>query len=406
MATPGPADIDRSAPTAELPCYGKPLRAMTGKYWARNPALVAALTFFDLLGKLHRHGETQLPVDRPIRLLIVNWAHLGDVVAILPLLEFLANQPRIGQIGILVGSWSECIVSKLPFVKKIHYLDHFLLDRASGSKMKKMCRYFIKQHEVVKEIRNECYDVSVDLFMVFPSTHRLLCKVGIPTRIGFTSTGLGTYLTHAFDWPPDDEYILVKQLKLLQPIFGAKTPKALPPTYPGFKPSNMIARRLTADRRYVLMHIGAGDYRSWPLSNWVRLGQALMERGREIVFTGAKGSEAVIAGQIADRLGAQSVAGSLSWNEFVTSVANASLVISVDTVTGHLAACFGIPTIIFLSGRWGKKFFGPNDVNTVTLTHPVGCAPCYRSKGCETMACVKHISTEDVLAVCDQIARG
>ena len=393
----------RSGIAAKPLSYGKPLREMTGKYRARNPALVAALTFLDFLGTLHPKRHSELPTDRPIRVLVANWAHLGDVVAMLPLLQFLANHPRIGKIGVLVGSWSRCIVSELPFVDDVHCLDHFMLDRGAGSRAKKIRDYFVRQRKVVKEIRNLGYDVSVDLFSVFPSTHRLTWKANIPMRIGFSSAGLSTYLTHPFQWPTENKYILTRQLKLLEPLFGSETPETLAPTYPHFVPSASPGNRLTPDRKYVLMHMGSGDFRSWPLPNWLELGRKLQGRGSDIVFTGAKGHEAEIAGEVARQLGAQTVAGILSWNEFVTSVANAAAVISVDTVTGHLAACFSIPTIIFLSGRWGNVLFRPNNAKAVTLTFPVGCSPCWRSTGCESMACVKCISTDEAVSLFDRI---
>ena len=392
-----------ASPRSPLPRYGKQCREMTGKYRARNPALVAALAIFDLAGSAHPHRAGDLPVDRPIRILICNWAHLGDVVAILPLLKFLSNHPRIGKIGLLVGSWSACVVSDIPFIDKIHYLDHFLLDRAEKTKFERIRGYLARQRAVVKELGDYGYDASVDLFPVVPSTHRLTWKARIPVRVGFYSGGLGTYLTHPFRWPPGDEYILTKQLQLLRPILGTDTPLALPAVYPGFMPSNLADRALTANRQYVLLHMGVGDYRSWPLANWLELGRALRQRGRDIVLTGAKGREAEMAADIAKQLGAQCVAGSLSWNEFVTCVANAAAVISVDTVTGHLAACFGSPSIILLSGRWGSRFFRPNNINAVTLTHPVGCAPCYRSTGCAAMACIKYVSVEEVLSALDEI---
>ncbi len=386
--------------------YGKQRREMTGRYRARNPALVATLMFFDLLGSLHPRRKGSLPIDRPIRILICNWGHLGDVIAILPLLQFLSDHPRIGKIGVLVGSWSACIVSDLPFIDRVHCLDHFLLDRAEKTKFQKIRNYFGRQRKVIQEIRDYDYDASVDLFPVVPATHRLIWKAGIPTRIGFYSSGLGTYLTHPFSWPHDDEYILTRQLRLLRPILGADTPEALPALYPSLIRSSLAERGLTADRRYVLMHMGVGDYRSWPFANWLELGRGLKQRRRDIVFTGAKGREAEMAADAAKQLGAQSVAGALSWNEFVNSIANAAVVISVDTVTGHLAACFGIPSIVLLSGRWGSRFFRPNNVNAVTLTHPVGCAPCYRSMGCPAMACVQFISVADVLSVFDEITRN
>ena len=388
-----------------LPRYGEQLREMTGRYRARNPALVAILSLSDLLGLLHPKREGNLPSDRPLRVLIANWAHLGDVVAMLPLLHLLANHPRIGRIGVLVGSWSQCIVSELSFIDRIHFLDHFLLDRSSGSKIKRMCNYFMRQRKVVQEIVNCRYDVSIDLFSVVPSTHRLTWKAGIPVRIGFSSTGLGTYLTHPFGWSRDDEYILNRQLRLLKPILGNEIPETLPAIYPDFTASKVRENQIVPSGNYVLMHMGAGDYRSWPLKNWLELGRALKDRGTEMVFTGAKGYEAEIACEVSNKLGAYCVAGKLSWNEFVTVVANAAAVISVDTVTGHLAACFSIPSVILLSGRWGRKFFRPNNANAVTLTHPVGCAPCYRSTGCAVMACVKYISPKEVLSAFDDIAR-
>jgi ADP-heptose:LPS heptosyltransferase len=391
------------SPTTSLPRYGKKRREMTGKYRARNPALVAALMFFDLLGLLHPRRKGRLPVDRPIRILICNWAHLGDVVAILPLLQFLSDHPRVGKIGVLVGSWSAAVVSDLTFIDKVHYLDHFLLDRTEKTKFEKMRTYFARQREVVREIRDYSYDASVDLFPVVPATHRLTWKAGVPVRIGFYSAGLGTYLTHPFGWARGDEHILTRQLRLLRPIFGTDTPETLPALYPGFVRSILADRSLTPDRRYVLMHMGVGDYRSWPLANWLELGRALKQRGRDVVFTGAKGRETEMAADVAKQIGAQSVAGRLSWNEFVNCVANAAVVISVDTVTGHLAACFGIPSIIVLSGRWGTRFFRPNNVNAITLTHPVGCAPCYRSTGCPAMACIQYISVAEVLSVFEEI---
>jgi ADP-heptose:LPS heptosyltransferase len=406
VGTTPSARISLTARTETRPRFGKPRRPLTGKYRAQNPILVLALRLLDLLGKFHARRASPLPTNRPIRILVANWAHLGDVVAMLPMLKHLEQDPRIGEIGILVGSWSQCVVSELPFIQRIHCLDHFLLDRGPRSRIGKIYRYFLQQKRVIREIKDSHYDASVDLFTVFPPTHRLLWKARIPTRIGFECTGLGSYLTHPFKWVAGDEYILAKQLRLLEPIFGSDTPRCLAPTYPNFVRSDVRRCGLTPDRKYVVVHIGSGDYRSWPLRSWIELGRALKERGADIVLTGAKGVEAKLAGEVAEKIKAQCVAGMLSWNEFVTVVSNAATLISVDTVTGHIAACFGIPSIILLSGRWGTTFFRPNSSKAVTLTYPVGCSPCYRSTGCASMACVRMTSVQDVLRVFDDIAIG
>ena len=392
------AALDADQAASRLVSYGEPLRPMTGIYRTRNPALVAFLRLSDYLGRLRPKRKTELSPDRRIRILIANWAHLGDVIVTLPLLKYLAGHPRVESVSLLVGSWSRGIASSLPFIKKVHYLDHFFLDRGADSKLRKLSRYFFDQMRIVREIRDCHYDISVDLVSVFPATHRLLWKAEIPTRIGFSCTGYGAYLTHRIGWSTADEHVLAKLLRLFEPLFGDQTPSMLQAAYPDFIPSDLSGKRLPDDRNYVLMHMGSGDYRSWPTENWLELGRALQEQGRHIVFTGSKGTEADMAERIAKQLGAKSVAGALSWNEFVTCVANAAALISVDTVTGHLAACFATPSLILLSGRWGLNFFRPNSEKAITITYPVGCTPCYRSFGCETMACVRYITVADVLA--------
>lgn len=156
----GSATASQDNSAAHLPLYGTPLREMTWGYRARNPALLSALIFLDFLGKLHPKRPHRLP-DRPLRILIANWAHLGDVVAMLPLLQYLADQARIKSVGVLVGSWSKAIVAELPYVKAVHCLDHFLLDRSTASRTDKIRRYWKGQRQIVNELKGANYDVSL-----------------------------------------------------------------------------------------------------------------------------------------------------------------------------------------------------------------------------------------------------
>jgi ADP-heptose:LPS heptosyltransferase len=389
---------------AQLPLYGKPAQAMTGKYLVRNRLLVAALTLMDFVGRFRGLTHVPPPNDRPIRILLANWAHLGDVVITLPLLHFLANNPRVERVDVLIGSWSLPVLSTLPYIKKIHILDHYFLDRSVQSISTKLLRYCQKKRDVISEIKRIMYDVSIDLFPFFPSTHHLFWKANIPLRIGFDSSGGGNYLTHPFGWTVDDESLLVKQLRLLRPLFGDQTPLSLPAIYPGSKFVGLGDTRLVG-QRYILLHVGSGDIRSWTIDNWFRLGQILMERGEQLVFTGAQGREAEIARNLADKLKAQCFAGRLSWDEFVSTVSGAAAIISVDTVTGHLAACFGVPSVVLLSGRSPSQLVRPNNRSVRTITHPVGCMPCYRSRGCGAMACVKLITVDDVISAFDEITK-
>jgi ADP-heptose:LPS heptosyltransferase len=394
--------MDTFNPVGQYRFFGAPLPEMTGIYKARNPILVYALRLFDLVGRLHsrRHGD--LPTNRPLRVLVANWGHLGDVVTILPLLEFLKSHPRVAKLGVLVGSWSKPVVEGIKDIDRVHVLDHWLMTRAKESRVRKFAAYRRRRRQVISEIMGEGYDLSVDLFATFPSTHRVMWQARIPARTGFASSGLGPYLTHPQQWDQKDEYILTKQLKLLDGLIG-NLPPALAPVYPDFHQAPSAVARLDGIDQFLVMHLGPGDIKAWVFERWVALGHALRERGWSLVLTGARGAEAENARVLADRLPVLNLAGALSWLEFATVISKAAAVISVDTVTGHLAACFDVPAIVLMTGRTCSQLWRPNRPNVRALMHRVACAPCHRSKGCEAMACVRMISVEDVLSSLDDL---
>ena len=39
------------------------------------------------------------------------------------------------------------------------------------------------------------------------------------------------------------------------------------------------------------------------------------------------------------------------------------------------------------------------------MSHPVPCAPCYRSRGCEGMECVRLVDVEEVHDVVEKVLR-
>jgi ADP-heptose:LPS heptosyltransferase len=388
-----------------LPVFGKPLPEMTGSYRARNWRIVALLRALDCVGRLFPQRRKPLP-DRPLKVLVANWGHLGDVVTLLPLLKYLENDPRVGALGMLMGSWSRGVLAATDIRADIHIMDSWMLDRRPGGKAKKFLRYFVNAPALIRELKKWDYDVSIDTFSTFPVSHGLTRLAGIPCRIGFDSAGFGTLLTHPVAWLPADMPILEQQLRLLEPLLGARGPAALPASYPGFAPVALPADLGIDGGGHIVLHMGAGDpIKGWDTAKWVELTRALRERGETIVFSGAAGPEAALAAAIADQTGFRSVAGRLSWAQFVTLVARAKAVICVDTVIGHVAACFSVPTVVLTTGRARAAFWRPNNPRAALVTYPVGCQPCNRTKGCESMACIRRIDVPRVLSAYDGLAR-
>jgi ADP-heptose:LPS heptosyltransferase len=100
----------------------------------------------------------------------------------------------------------------------------------------------------------------------------------------------------------------------------------------------------------LLLHPGASrENKRWPVENWARLADALIERcGCRVALTGDR-SERSLAAQIVaamqKRDGAQILAGKLSLVELARQQARALAFLSGDTGPYHLAVAVGCPTL-------------------------------------------------------------
>jgi ADP-heptose:LPS heptosyltransferase/glycosyltransferase involved in cell wall biosynthesis len=376
--------------------FHKQRREMTGPYRASNLFLVAFLRAADAIGRFLPRRQKDIPENRPLRVLIANWAHLGDVVTILPLLKFLESHPRVGELGVLIASWSRPVLESSDVAARIHVIDHWALDRSDKSTLRKLLRYVGMRHSLVKELRDCQYDISIDTFSTFPSSHGVTWGASIPRRIGFKSGGLGCCLTDPFSWIPDDRLMIDHQLELLELILGDRFPKTLAASYPGFD----VTPRLVGTDRYIVIHMGQKNFRQWVPEKWLALAAALKDKYKhyELVATGGAGDEVVAARELGSKIPIRNLTGRLSWEQFVATLAHAAAVVTIDSVTGHVAACFGVPTVILAAGRQRLNLWSPNNPNAVMLTHQVGCAPCHRANGCDVMACLRPIGVTDVLS--------
>ena len=385
--------------------FGKRRREMTGPYRARNPLMVCALYTADALANLlpRRHGV--ITEDRPLRVLVANWGHLGDVVTILPLLKFLEQHPRVQELGVLIGSWSRSVLEASDLSARIHVIDHWHLDRSNKPLSRKIAQYITRRRSLVHELDQCRYDMSIDTFASIPSTHGITWSADIPRRVGFTSGGLGPCLTDPFDWRPNNKSMLDHQLELLKPLLGNVYPKHLPASYSGIEHAPLKDPLGTVDRPYVVLHMGPPNIRGWVPEKWLLLAAALKDRGYDLLATGGRGEETEAARLLSEKIQIKDLTGRLSWRQFVATVANATAVVSVDSVAGHVAACFSTPTVVLTAGRQRISLWRPNSSNALALTHPVDCAPCNRTEGCAAMACVRQIEVEDVLSALQQVIK-
>jgi len=121
----------------------------------------------------------------------------------------------------------------------------------------------------------------------------------------------------------------------------------------------------------VVVHVGAAyGSRSWPAERFAAVARALTGQGRTVVLTGsaAERERATGIGTAAGLPEHANLAGRTGLAELAALVADAALVVTVDTGAAHLATAYATPSVVLFGPatveRWGPPADGPHVVLT------------------------------------------
>ena len=393
--------ITRLPPPLRGP-FAQPRPDMCGRYLIRNPRVVAAFTAMDAVLSLVpvRHRTMPAKVER---LLLANWAHLGDVVTTLGAVRLLRERLPDAHIGMVVGSWGKVAAAATGLVDQFHVVDHWSLNRSAASSADKRARYRQTARAEVRAIAAAGYQAAIDFYPFFPPAHPLFHRAGVPVRIGFDSGGWGPLLTHRVRWPDLDRPIADHYAELIEAGWpdDSVPAGALRPRMDGSRLPPAPAP-LADGAPYLVLHPGTGaPTRDWGIERWIDL-IARIDRDpdpacRRIVLTGAGARDEAIARSLADAAPqVLDLAGRLDWPQFLSTLANARAIVCPDTVTSHLGAMFDTPVVCVFTGIVKPAQWGPYSDRAQLLVQAVACAPCNRW-GCEAMACIRQTEAGDAM---------
>lgn len=348
------------------------------RYLLRNRFAIAVLWLFDLCAWPFRaRGPAQ--VREPERILVSNWAHLGDVLLTFPAIAALKQRFPRAQVDMVAGSWSLPLLREGGLINRIHVLDHWLLDRAPRSRFNKLARYVRQFAQVSRDIRAARYDLSVDFYAYFPNTTFLMRTSGVPVRVGFNSGGGDPLLTHAVAWDHRPMHMSRTPLALLKVIDASWDAGSLEPVWPGAlvpPPEGVLPLR-----EYVLVHTGTGDLlREWPETHWQALLERLVETGSRVVLVGAGAREIARAERLARAVPDMiNLCGRLSWSGLAYVVRSAKMLVCLESAPCHLASAFSTPTVCLFGSDNAPVQWGPrseyaeiicavdSDMNTISV---------------------------------------
>lgn len=212
--------------------------------------------------------------------------------------------------------------------------------------------------EIVRDISLRDFDAAVN-FSVFSQNPigvaLIMFLSGIPVRAGYCRENPYELLTH---WLPDPEpYRYVKhQVErdlALSRSLGARLSNDSIRLY--LDPvARSSARRKITDlggnpvNPWILLHPGASESRrQYPVERWIEIGQMLAGHGHQLLITGGVNDRQLVK-KIVSGVGRNVVAcaGILDMPELTAVVKDSALLISVNTVTAHIAAATQTPSFI------------------------------------------------------------
>jgi heptosyltransferase-3 len=187
-------------------------------------------------------------------------------------------------------------------------------------------------------------------------------------------------------------------------------------------PAGTVRAGLVPPHLYAVVHAAPMYiYKRWTAGGWRMLAAALRERGLRTLVSGARDDRAYLD-EVWSACDVTRLDGQLQFPDLAALIGAARIYIGPDTVTTHLAAATGTPTVA-LFGPTDPRLWGPwpaggldrpwaaagtiqNRGNVWLVQNPLPCLPC-QQEGCERRLdshsqCLDELAVDQVVSAVDR----
>jgi heptosyltransferase-1 len=284
---------------------------------------------------MHFTAQGVIPL-LPMRILLIKTSSLGDVVHNLPVVTDLCREyPGVALDWVVEESFAD-IARLHPAVRRVIPV---ALRRWRKSLLAPATWHEFSAFRAT--LREQTYDLVIDTQGLLKSA--LITRMAHGRRCGYAAASAreplaARFYDATFDVPNKLHAVLRnRRLAALAAGYSASAGPdygiAAPPA-PG--PASATAMLLTATSR---------DDKLWPQERWTAVGRSLHERGLTCLLPAGSKTERERATQLAEAIPGAIALQPLTLQELGGQIANARIVIGVDTGLVHLAAALGRPTL-------------------------------------------------------------
>jgi len=273
---------------------------------------------------------------------------------------------------------------------------------------------------LIRQLRREKFRAVVNLHGG-PASAQFSFSSGAPDRIG------SAHFHHRYAYnlhiPPAEEILGRKGLHTVEYQFGQFKWLGLPGDEPG--PTKLFVdpkKRISAEAKlreagveleqpYAVLAPTSEFYtKKWVPQRYAAVAERLLERGLQIVMTGAPTAEQRMQLQaVQDATGQRlNSLSSLSIGELVAVVAGSRILIGNDSGPAHIAAAVETPLVVLFgpasSERW-RPWGNPGGKTAELVQNYFPCNPCSMYT-CEAFAepeCIRSITVDQVMKAIDKL---
>jgi lipopolysaccharide heptosyltransferase II len=230
-------------------------------------------------------------------------------------------------------------------------------------------------------------------------------------RHGWTGAREGSWLayTHRIPLPRSDVHAVDRYL-WLGPLLGLDTGAPefhvpIPPPSRGRIQVLLDARGLGGQALAVLVPGTAWPTKRWHVAGFAAVARQLLSRGWAVALAGSASERERCRAVTAQAPGAADLSGQTALSELAALIAQASLCVTNDSGSMHLAAALGRP-VVAVFGPTDPLWIGPYGRPEAVVRADVACAPCYfrQLRACpHNHACMRDVTPAMVIDRIEQV---
>lgn len=282
--------------------------------------------------------------SNPSKILVSNLGNLGDVLICFQTINALKDLYPKACFGFLVSPVGLPALEIIDKIQRIHVFDHAYGLRIKMGLCKAVLQHLRNRKEILDTLLLERYDMAIDLQPFFPNSIPLLKKAGIPLRIGYPTGGFGAFLTHPFHWRDFGKYLGELHVDHLQQI-GLAVRKELGPV--AVAPSKCFHLDFSSPF-FVVQMCSSRQEKNWGRENWITLIRALTKTRSQALLVGQGAKDFQECEIVSRETGAVNACDRWSISQYAEVLKQAKLLITVDSMSVHLARLHQVPTVVAL----------------------------------------------------------